>query len=94
MILFISLFLNLSILLSNNFLKIYSLNVGLEDFDDLKKVFLAFSLLFVFQIVISFVVNKIIFYIQSDLNKRIFIFYKDKILSINIEDFGSVSKEE
>ncbi len=94
MILFISLFLNLSILLSNNFLKIYSLNIGLEDFDDLKKVFLAFSLLFVFQIVINFVVNKIIFYIQSDLNKRIFIFYKDKILSINIEDFGSVSKEE
>jgi len=94
MILFISLFLNLSILLSNNFLKIYSLNVGLEDFDDLKKVFLSFSFLFVFQIVISFVVNKIIFYIQSDLNKRIFTFYKDKILSINIEDFGSVSKEE
>ncbi|WP_157806956.1 ATP-binding cassette domain-containing protein [Spiroplasma floricola] len=90
----VSILLNVLILISNNFIKIYMDNINLKNNKTMQLIFLTFALIFVVQTITSYFINKIIFTIKNKVTKDIFCFYKTKLVDLNIEKFNSFSKEE
>ncbi len=90
----VSILLNILILISNNFIKIYMDNISLKNNKTMQLIFLTFILTFIVQIITSYFINKIIFKIKNKVTKNIFYFYKSKLINLNIEKFNSFSKEE
>ncbi|WP_053946395.1 ATP-binding cassette domain-containing protein [Spiroplasma cantharicola] len=94
MLFLISIILNVLILITNNFLKIYMENVAIKENQSIKFLFLIFLIVFIIQNAVSYFINKIVFNIKSKVSKTIFLFYKKKLINLEIEKFNSNSKEE
>ncbi len=94
MLFLISILLNLLILITNNFLKIYMDNIAIKNNQGMKILFLIFLFVFIIQVSISYFINKIIFSIKTKVSKNIFVLFKNKMINLDIEKFNSNSKEE
>ncbi|WP_162685014.1 ATP-binding cassette domain-containing protein [Spiroplasma sp. BIUS-1] len=94
LIFLISILLNVLILISNNFIKIYMENINLNDSKNMQLIFNVYIFIFFVQIFSSYYINKIIYKIKNKISKNIFHFYKEKLLSLTIEKFNTNSKEE
>ncbi|WP_338984550.1 ATP-binding cassette domain-containing protein [Spiroplasma endosymbiont of Diplazon laetatorius] len=90
----VSFLINILILISNNFIKIYMKNININDSKTMRTIFLVFIFLFFVQITVSYFINKIIYRIKNKISKNIYMFYKNKLLNLDIEKFNSSSKEE
>lgn len=90
----VSLSFNIVILLANGFLKTYSKNLMIDNNYNKNIIFIAYFLIFFIQIVLTYLLNRIIFVIKSNLNKKMCHVYFEKLLTINIEKFQTQKKEE
>ncbi|QBQ07905.1 bacteriocin ABC transporter [Spiroplasma gladiatoris] len=90
----LSIFLNCIILITSSFLKVFSFNVAIDDINNQKLIFFGFALLFLFQIILNYIMSKILLVLKNDIAKKIVEIYIDKILKMDIEKYQTLSKEE
>ncbi|AHI53081.1 ATP-binding cassette domain-containing protein [Spiroplasma culicicola] len=90
----LSIFANVSIIISSGFLKSYSSAIQINDQKNLNYVFLSYLIIFLLQIFLSFIINRVINLISRNLKAKLFNMYIEQLIKIDNDKFLSTSKEE
>lgn len=93
-VIFLSLFFNFSLLLSNNFLRFYLTNVDKEEHNISNKIFIGFCIIFIIQIFLDLLINKIIDLVKNNVSLSIFNEYKKRLLELSLENYQNIESEK